>query len=44
MEKIETIIRPKKKITKLKVKESNEIYSKSLFSREVCVSIFSIIL
>jgi len=42
MEKIETKIRPKKKITKLKVKESNEIYSKSLFSREVCVSITNI--
>ena len=28
MENIETKIRPKKKITKLKVKESNEIYSK----------------
>ena len=42
MEKIETKIRPKKKITKLKVKESNEIYSKSLFSREVCVSISNI--
>lgn len=42
MEKIETKMRPKKKITKLKVKESNEIYSKSLFSREVCVSITNI--
>jgi len=42
MEKIETKIRPRKKNTKLKIKESNEIYSKSLFSREVCVSITNI--
>lgn len=42
MEKIESKIRPKKKITKLKVKESNEIYSKSLFSKDVCISITNV--
>ena len=35
-------IKPKKKLQKLKVKEDNELYSKALFSKEVCVSITNI--
>jgi len=42
MEKTEMKIKPKKKLQKLKVKEDNELYSKALFSKEVCVSITNI--
>ena len=42
MDGIESKIKLKKKITKLKVKESNEIYSKSLFTRDVCLSVTNI--
>jgi DNA-directed RNA polymerase subunit E'/Rpb7 len=42
MEKVEIKSKPKKKISKLKIKESNEIYIKSLFSRDICISITNI--
>ena len=42
MEKKELKIKPKKKVLKPKIKDDNELYSKTLFSREVCVSITNI--
>lgn len=41
-QKDEIKIKPKKKILKLKVKENNEIYCKSLFNREITISITNI--
>lgn len=41
-QKDEIKIKPKKKIIKLKVKENNEIYVKSLFNKEITISITNI--